>query len=137
MGVTVIFRLRMAVQMHVPRPVMVVLVQMPSFTEQFHAEQPAERHQHQSHHPLRRDCDGFGKRNAEHKHNRADHQQDQRMADAPTQTDEPGCSPRRPLGEHCRDGGKMIRVQSVSKSQDKAKSENGQIREVLERMEHG
>ena len=137
MGVTVVFRMRMAVEMHVPRPVMVVLVQVPPFAKQFHAKQAAERHQHQSHNPLGCDRERFGNGNAEHKDNGADHEQHKRMADAPAQTDQPGCTPRRPLGEHGRDSGKMVRVQCMSKSEEKAESENGQIGEVLERMKHG
>jgi hypothetical protein len=62
MCVTVISRLRMAVKMHMPRTVMVVLMQVPALSQQLHAEQTAKRDEHESNHTFRHLCDRLGNR---------------------------------------------------------------------------
>ena len=88
MCVTVILRLRMAVKMHMPRTVMVVLMQVPAFSQQLHAEQTAKHDEHESNHTFRHLCDRLGNRDAQEQDDGSDKQQHRRVTESPTQPDE-------------------------------------------------
>ena len=52
------------------------------------------------------------------------------MTQSPTQSYEARGAPGRPLGQHRRHRGKMIRIQGVTQSEDETKPENGEIRGI-------
>ena len=98
----------MTVKVHVAPALMIVMMEMPPFTDQLHAEQGAQHDEHQSHEPFRCDRNRFWNRDAEHQDNGTHEQQDGGMAYSPAQTHQARRAPRRTLGEHSRNGGKMI-----------------------------
>ena len=93
MRVTVISRLRMAVEMYMPLSVMVVLMQVPALSQQLHAEQAAKRDEHDSDRTFSRVCDRMGKRDAQEQDDGSDKQQHHRVTESPTQTNETGRPP--------------------------------------------
>jgi hypothetical protein len=88
MRVTVISRLHMAVKMHMPRAVMVVLMQVPALSKQLRAEQTPKRDEHESDHTFRRVCDRLRNRDAQEKDDGSDKQQHRGVTEPPTQTNE-------------------------------------------------
>ena len=114
MGMTVILGMNVAMKMHMAPAVMIMAMKMPPFPNQFHAEQTAEDDEHESHESLGRDRKRFGNGHSEDEHDRADNEQHNRMTDAPAQTDQTRGTPRGPLGEHSRNGCKVVRIQRVT-----------------------
>jgi hypothetical protein len=124
MRMSMIVGLTMTVKMHMPHPVMIMVMEMPPLSDQLQTEQPPEHHQHKSHDSFRGDRKRFGNGHSEHEHDRANDEQHDGMTDAPAQTDETGRTPGGSLGQHGRNGGKMVCVECVTQAQDKAQSKN-------------
>jgi hypothetical protein len=130
---TMIHGSSMTVKMHVPHPAMIMVMQMPAFANQFQPEHTTEYDEHEPHSDFRRNGDRAGYRDTKGEHDCADEEQDDGMPDAPAQAYQTRCPPGRPLGEHRRDGDKMVRVQGMSQPEDKAKPQNRRIRGISHR----
>jgi hypothetical protein len=72
MEMTVILRVAMTVEMHMSLSVMIMLMEVPPFTNQLHPQQTAEHHQHEPHDPFGGDGKRFGNGYSKHEHDRAD-----------------------------------------------------------------
>ena len=78
----------MAVKVHVAPAVMIVVMEMPPFTDQLHPEQRAQHDEHQPHERFRCDRKRFWDRYAEDQDDRADEEQDGGMPYPPAQAHE-------------------------------------------------
>ena len=64
-----ILRTAMTVKMHVTPAIVIVVMEMPSFSKQLHPEQNAKRDEHQSHDAFSGHRHRFRDRHTEHKNN--------------------------------------------------------------------
>ncbi len=111
----------MAVQMHVPGPIMMfVLMQMPSLAIQFASQGAAQDDQEQSNAALGCRGQGLGNTQLPHHHDGAHDEQGQGMSDAPPKTHSTGRAEGGPLSQHGRDGGQMIGVERMAKPQQES-----------------
>ena len=124
MQVAVALGAAMTVEMHVPGAIMIVMMEMPSFANELHAEKRAEHDEHESDQTFRGDGKRFGNGDSEHQHNCAHEQQHRRVPEPPAQTDQPRGAPGRPFSEHGRYCGKVVRIQGMTKAEDKPETEN-------------
>lgn len=124
MDMAVILRMTMAVEVYVGTSVMNVLMEMPSFPDKLHAQQGAQHDEHKSHDGFSCQRERLRNGDAEHEDHCAHEQEYGGMAYSPAETDQARCTPGRPLGKHCRDGGNMIRVQGMTQPEDEAKTQN-------------
>ena len=117
----VIHQLRMAVQVNVICPVMVVLVHVPPLSEQLDPQQPTQNDEHDAHGKLRDRFDWLRNPDMENEYNGSDKQQHQRMTQTPTQSDQTRCTPVRPLRQDGRYSGDVVRIQGMTKPEDETK----------------
>ena len=124
---TVILGIAVAVNMQVATAIVIMVMEMPPFPNQFHAEQTAEDDKHDADDAFCRRRKRLWDRHTEHEDDRSHEEQDGGMAHAPAQADQARRAPGGPLGEHRRDGCKMVRIQGVTQSKDETEPENGEI----------
>jgi hypothetical protein len=110
MGVPVILGVKVAVKVHMAPAVVMMGMEMPPFANQFHAEETAEDDEHDTDDAFCRQRERLWDRDAKDQNNRPDQEQDDGMADSPAQAHKARGAPRRPLGKHRRNRGKMIRI---------------------------
>jgi hypothetical protein len=85
MDMTVILEIAVAVKMHVASAVVIMVMEMPPFPNQFHAEQTAQNDQHDADDAFCRRRKRLWDRHAEHEDDRSHKEQDGSMAHSPAQ----------------------------------------------------
>jgi len=93
MGMTVIPGIAVTVKMQVARALVIMVMEMPPFPNQFHPEQTAEDDQHDADDAFCRRCKRLWDRHAEHEDDRSHEEQDSGMAHSPAQTHQARSAP--------------------------------------------
>ena len=93
MGMTVILGIAVAVKMQMPPSVVIMVMEMPPFPNQFHAEQTAEDDQHDADDAFCRRRKRLWDRHAKHEDDRSHEEQDSGMAHSPAQAHQARSAP--------------------------------------------
>jgi hypothetical protein len=96
--------------MHVTSAVVIVMMEMPPFLNQFQTKQAAENNEHDADDAFRRVRKRLRNRHTKREDNRPYQQQHDGVPHTPTQAHQTGGAPRWPFGEYRRNRCKMIRI---------------------------
>lgn len=112
----------MTVEVDMRRSIVAMAVHMPLLTVEFACQGGAQDNQENSYTRFCHEFKFIRDMKPRDEDNRPDQQQRERMSDAPTESDGTGSQKRRPFGKHRRDCCKMVRIQSMSESEQETDS---------------